>query len=321
MRSDERHDGTIERDGHVERSGVQRDDERRAVEDGHRLTKREAERRRDPSSDARLDRARRRQLGGAASADEHGQQAELHGQGVGELGPAFRDPVLVRSAAADDECRERAVELRAKLALPLALVGPRPEVPLHGLVRHADGRQELEVLILHVLRRMRRNAVRREEPVEIARTRVVEAELHGRVDERRDDPGLEVGLEREHDVEASTGHGAPEVAKRPPPRLSLEGDDLVHGMVSAHQRGGAPLEHPADVGGRMMALERGDDRQHVHGVAERAHHHDADAVERHVEPGGRSERGHQSGVAGGWKDGRADASRAIARRVTVRAPW
>ena len=105
-------------------------------------------------------------------------------------------PVLLRLARRHDDRRHRPIERREELPLPRTLVGPRAEVPLDRLVRHAERGEELEILILDVLRLVRRNAVRREQPVRVARARAIEAQLHGRARERRDDPRLEVDLQR-----------------------------------------------------------------------------------------------------------------------------
>ena len=83
-------------------------------------------------------------------------------QNVDHFGPALREPVLLRLARRDDDRRRGAVESRKEVALPLALFRPWPEIPAHVLVRYFQRRQELEILILHVLRRVRRNAMRRE---------------------------------------------------------------------------------------------------------------------------------------------------------------
>ena len=81
-------------------------------------------------------------------------------------------------------------------------------------MRNVERREELEVLILHVLRRVRRNAMRREQPIEIARARAVEAELHRRARERRDDAGLEVDLQVDDEVERACGELTPNVGER-----------------------------------------------------------------------------------------------------------
>ena len=51
--------------------------------------------------------------------------------------------------------------------------------------------------------------------------------------------------------------------------------------MTAHERRRAGLQHPRDVARRLVAFERRDDREDVHRIADRAHHHDADAAPAH----------------------------------------
>jgi hypothetical protein len=60
---------------------------------------------------------------------------------------------------------------------------------------------------------------------------------------------------------------------------AVEQDDVVDGRMAAHQRGRPGLQDPRDVRRRALPFDRVDDREYVHRVAHRAHHHDADAVE------------------------------------------
>ena len=72
------------------------------------------------------------------------------------------------------------VEPGEELGLPRALLRPRAEVPHRLAVRYAERVEKLEVLVLHVLPFARRNAMRGEQPVRVARAMAVEAELHRR---------------------------------------------------------------------------------------------------------------------------------------------
>src|SRR4029078_12755091 len=49
--------------------------------------------------------------------------------------------------------------------------------------------------------------------------------------------------------------------------------------MSANEQSRARLQYPGDVRLRVLSLDRIDYRQHVHRVADRAHHHHADAIE------------------------------------------
>src|SRR5215212_6349381 len=99
-------------------------------------------------------------------------------------------------------------------------------MPLDGLVWHAEGMKKLEVLILHVLILVRRDLPIREKPVEIARALAIEAELDGRADERRDDPGLEIHLQVDHDVEAAVGELSANVGEGAPALGAIEQHQL-----------------------------------------------------------------------------------------------
>jgi hypothetical protein len=162
----------------------------------------------------RQDRRFGRELALGAAAHQHRLQAVLVVQRVTHLHPAIGKPVLGRLAGADHHGHDGAVELRHELALPGALfVVERTKPPLRGPVRHAECVEKLEVLILHVLPNVRRNAVRGEQPVRVARACLVEAQLHGRAGERRDEAGLEVHLQPQHQVE---------LALRPAPHAPRE---------------------------------------------------------------------------------------------------
>jgi hypothetical protein len=64
--------------------------------------------------------------------------------------------------------------------------------------------QKFEVLLLHVLRRVRRNTLIREDPIAIARACSVEAQLSFRREHADDDAGFEVDLERDGEIEVMT---------------------------------------------------------------------------------------------------------------------
>ncbi len=102
-------------------------------------------------------------------------------------------------------------------------------------------------MILYVLLRVRRNAMGREQPVEVARARPVEAELHRGAREARDDACLEVDLQVDHEIERASGEGAANVGERAQALRAIEDDDLVDRAMAAHERRGAGLKNPGDV--------------------------------------------------------------------------
>ena len=101
--------------------------------------------------------------------------------------------------------------------------------------------------ILDVLRLVRRNALVREQPVEVARARAIVAELDGRRRDGGEDAGLEIVLQREHDIELAAGERAPHVGKRAPAARPIEADDLVDRWMPVHERRRPGLQHPRDV--------------------------------------------------------------------------
>ena len=133
-----------------------------------------------------------------------------------------------------------------------AFVVPRPEVPHDFADRHAERREKLEVLILDVLRRVRRNSLRREQPIHVARARAIEAELHGRVGERRDDARLEVHLQIDH--QSNRASPAPAACRRTRAAAgAIEDDDVVDGPVAADEGHRPGLQNPCDVRARARA--------------------------------------------------------------------
>ena len=114
-------------------------------------------------------------------------------------------------------------------------------------MRNVQRGEELEVLVLYVLDLVRRNAMRREEPVEVARASTIEAELYRRVREARDDARLEIHLQVDHEVELAVGELAPNVGERAPALRAIEDDDLVDGAVTTDERRRPGLKHPGDM--------------------------------------------------------------------------
>ena len=120
---------------------------------------------------------------------------------------------------------------------------------------NAERGEEFEILILHVLQRMRRNAVRREQPVRVACAGAIESELDGRAREPRDDPRLEVHLEIEDEIEAVSGELLPDVAKRRETHRPVEDENFINRPMAANERRGRRLQHPRDVHVGRVALQ------------------------------------------------------------------
>src|SRR5213075_2889632 len=97
--------------------------------------------------------------------------------------------------------RNRSVDRRDELALPLPLLRRRTKIPFDWLRRNAQCRQKLEVLVLDVLNRVGRNFAIRKKPVHVARTGAIETELQRGPRQRRYDSRLEVHLEIDHQIE------------------------------------------------------------------------------------------------------------------------
>src|SRR5215207_11234117 len=227
----------------------------------------------------RHDHRLRVQLAWRSPTNEHRLQPVVARQHIHHLGPSLGQPVLLRFAGRDDDGRDRPLDWRVEAALPVTLRWPRPEVPRYRLVRDAECGEELEVLILDVLAVWVRGDLSvREEPVEVARTRAIEAKLHRRARKRRDEPGLEIHLQVDHDVELPTRELATDVEKSLQALTSVEQHDVINARMPTHERRGSWLEYPGDVRARLLSLDRVDDGEDVHRVAHGAHHHDADPV-------------------------------------------
>jgi hypothetical protein len=136
---------------------------------------------------------------------------------------------------------------------------------------------ELQQLVLEVSAGAGLDPLVREEPVQVPRPRPVEADPPPGREQPRDQPGLEVDLEVEHDVEPAPGDLPPQVTEGAPPFLAVEDDELVHGRVVGDQPVGPGLDHPGQVHPRQRGAERVDHRQGVHDIAHRREHDNGDA--------------------------------------------
>jgi hypothetical protein len=112
----------------------------------------------------------------------------------------------------------------------------------------------------------------------MSRARTIEAELDRRAGEAGYDSRLEVDLKVDDEVESALRHLRGSVRERAQSTIAIEDDDLVDRSMAAHQRRRTRLEHPGYPRGWVLPLQRIDHRQHVHRIAHRAHHHDADVV-------------------------------------------
>jgi hypothetical protein len=159
-----------QRDGHVQRSRIGESTSAAPSRMPTSLPQSAA-----PSSDGHrhprllLYRCFRRELARRPPADEYRLEPEVAPQHVGHLGPPLGEPVL--SPACSSRRRSARSDGRTSRAAPAARYVPpaTAQIPHRLAVRHADRIEELEVLILHVLPRARRQAVRREQPVQVAR--------------------------------------------------------------------------------------------------------------------------------------------------------
>src|SRR6266404_6061877 len=212
------------------------------------------------------------------TADENHLHAELLLERITYLGPPLGNPVLLRLARPDDDRRDRPADRTNEISLPLALIRPRTKIPLYRLGRNSEGPEKLEVLILNMLDGMRGNLSIRKEPVQVARTSAIEAELDRSVRRAGDDPGLEINLEIDHEVETPLRQLRRDIRERHQTPRAIEDDYLVHRSVAADQCSRTRLEYPRDPRPGIRPLERVDHRQYVHRVTDGAHHHDADVV-------------------------------------------
>ena len=113
-------------------------------------------------------------------------------------------------------------------------VRPWPDVPVGFVVRNPKCLEELEVLILDVLGLVRGNAMRGEEPVQIARSLSIEANLHRCGGEGGDDSGLEIHLEIQHEIELPLAEFGAYVGEGSPTLRAVEQNDFVHVPVTTN---------------------------------------------------------------------------------------
>ena len=129
-----------------------------------------------------------------------------------------------------------------------------------------------------MLDRTRRNLSVGKEPVQVAGAGAIESELDRSVSESRYDPRLEIDLQVDHEVEAPVCELGGSIGESHQAFGTIEDDYLIDRSVSAHESGWTRLEYPRDTSVGIRTFERVDHRQHVHCVADCAHHHDANPV-------------------------------------------
>jgi hypothetical protein len=98
---------------------------------------------------------------------------------------AFRRPVFLWLAGSEHDGTDRFLDRFEEAPLLLALFVRDHDPPFWLVVRDAQVLQKLEVLVLDVLVLVRRDTMRREQPVQVAGTTPVEPELDRRTREPR----------------------------------------------------------------------------------------------------------------------------------------
>jgi hypothetical protein len=131
--------------------------------------------------------------------------------------------------------------------------------------------QELEVLVLHVLGFMRGNASVGEEPLCVAGPPPIEAQLHGSWRQGGEEPGLEVHLEPEKQVESTFPDSPGELGESSPSShapVPTEDDEVVDRGVVVDQKVGHGLNDPGDSRLRPGSLECVGHRQDVDRISD-----------------------------------------------------
>src|SRR4029077_6675293 len=108
---------------------------------------------------------------------------------------------------------------------------------------------------------MRRNLSIRKEPVQVAGTSAIEAELDGSARGAGDDPRLEINLEIDHKVETPLRQLRRDIRERHQAPRAIEDDYLVDRSMAAHQCSRTWLEYPRDPRPGIRPFERIDHRQ------------------------------------------------------------
>ena len=263
----------------MQRAGVRAEYQRASVKQLHESTQSAAERAHHRHFRVLHDHAPGGEFAIGAAANQYRLQPEVAVQRIAHGGPALRQPIFLRFTCRHDDRRNRSLEDAQAFALLTAFVRPRAEIPYRRSMWHAERIEEFEILILHMLHRMRLHLRIREHPVQIARARHIEAEFHRRPHHTRDHARLQIHLQRENEIEATLGQLSTQIVVRAPAIAAFEEQDLADIRMSAHQRRRPRLQNPRYARVGPMSPERGEHRQHVHCVAHRAHHHDADTIE------------------------------------------
>ena len=271
--SEEGDDGCPDRTGEVKRSGVGGDDDPRTARELDVVEERRLERTARPPPGRRDDAVGESLLAGPP---RHERREAERVQPLRELAEAVGRPQLARPAAAGVEHRDRVGdpgEAAVDAGHRVDLVGQRELARADGL--DAERAEELEVLVDHV-------------------AGVVAAE--GLVEEHR---GGRLASEVAAPAHRAPRPGEPRPRRRLPQALEVEGGVVAAAAQRAHRaEGAAPRERPArrrghDVGQRGVVLEqrprrgldeparlpavplqRGEDGQRVHDVADRRQPHD-----------------------------------------------
>ena len=264
----------------MKRASIGAEHQRAAIEDLHQAAQSAAECTYHRNLCLLQDDALRRQFAIGATADQHWLQSEVAVQRIAHRRPALRKPVFLRLARRNDNRCDRSIEDAQSFALLPELMWPGPKVPDRRCVRDADGVEKLEVLILHMLHRVRPHLCIRENPVQIARARHVEPELHRRTHHARDHAGLQVHLQCEYQIESTFAKLSSQIVVCAPAIAALEQQDFIDVRMSAHQRCWPGLQDPGHSCIGPVTLQCREHRQYVHCITHRAHHHDAHTIER-----------------------------------------
>src|SRR6266852_4452438 len=95
--------------------------------------------------------------------------------------------------------------------------------------------EKLEVLILNVLDGVRRNLSVGKEPVQVARTSAIEAELYWSVRRAGHDPRLEIDLEIDHEVKPPLRQLRGDISERHQAPGAIEDDYVLDRPVAPHE--------------------------------------------------------------------------------------
>jgi len=127
------------------------------------------------------------------------------------------------------------------------------QVPAQQPAGDAEGRREAEETVEHVLAGVRRNARVGEQPLQLAGTCAIEAELHARRNARGHETGAQRQLHVQQHLEAAARERGAQPGQSGEAGALVDGDKL-HPVEECHETRLAPADDPGELRCRPRLL-------------------------------------------------------------------